>query len=233
MKIRRLLIVICCCLLTACAPSGTAEPTTQTVPETTQAMVTETMAATEPTAVPALISSMLVTVDMDNLDNCTVAVSLKEGDAYVDDEGAMQMKVTVYTYDQYDMVDIAQLKAGDTIRIDSKEVIVASVERSDQGDVLVNGGLENGGYTLGTDDDGTFYVRRENDAKSWYALGEKTVRVSPDFLFTDRSQQTPVTYYPGDFLVEGTGIDYNFTPYNTTITIENGKIIAMNRVYVP
>lgn len=233
MKKRQLLIAICCCLLTACAPSGTAEPTTQTVPETTQALVTETTAATEPTAAPALVSPMSVTIDVNHLDNCTVAVSLKEGDAYVDDEGAMQMKVTVYTYDQYDMVDIAQLKAGDTIRIDSREVTVTSVERSEHGDVLVNGGLENGGYTLRTDNDGTFYACRENDAKSWYALGETTIRVSPDFLFTDKSQQTPVTYYPGDFLVEGTGIDYNFTPYNTTITIENGRIIAMNRVFVP
>lgn len=233
MKKRLLPIIVCCCLLTACAPSHTAEPTTQPAPETTQAPVTETTAATEPTAAPVRVSPMPAAVDVNDLDNCTVAVSLKEGDAYVDDEGAMQMKLTVYTYDRYDMVDIAQLKAGDVLTIDGQEVAVASVERSEQSGVLVNGGLENGGYTLRTEEDGTFFVSLENDAKSWHALGEATIRVSQDFLFTDNAQQPPVTYYPGDFLVEGTGIDYDFTPNNTTVTIENGRIIAMNRVYVP
>lgn len=233
MKKRLLPIIVCCCLLTACAPSHTAEPTTQPAPETTQAPVTETTAATEPTAAPVQVSPLPAGIDLNSLDNCTLAVSLKEGDAYVDDEGAMQMKLTVYTYDRYDMVDIAQLKDGDVLTIDGQEVAVASVERSEQSGVLVNGGLENGGYTLRTEEDGTFFVSLENDAKSWHALGEATIRVSQDFLFTDNAQQPPVTYYPGDFLVEGTGIDYDFTPNNTTVTIENGRIIAMNRVYVP
>lgn len=233
MKKRLLPIIVCCCLLTACAPSHTAEPTTQPAPETTQAPVTETTAATEPTAAPVQVSPLPAGIDLNSLDNCTLAVSLKEGDAYVDDEGAMQMKLTVYTYDRYDMVDIAQLKDGDVLTIDGQEIAVASVERSEQSGVLVNGGLENGGYTLRTEEDGTFFVSLENDAKSWHALGEATIRVSQDFLFTDNAQQPPVTYYPGDFLVEGTGIDYDFTPYNTTVTIENGRIIAMNRVFVP
>lgn len=233
MKKRLLPIIVCCCLLTACAPSHTAEPTTQPAPETTQAPVTETTAATEPTAAPVRVSPMPAALDMNDLDNCTLAVSLKEGDAYVDDEGAMQMKLTVYTFDRYDMVDIAQLKDGDVLTIDGQEIAVASVERSEQSGVLVNGGLENGGYTLRTEEDGTFFVSLENDAKSWHALGEATIRVSQDFLFTDNAQQPPVTYYPGDFLVEGTGIDYDFTPNNTTVTIENGRIIAMNRVFVP
>ena len=233
MKKRLLPIIVCCCLLTACAPSHTAEPTTQPAPETTQAPVTETTAATDPTAAPVQVSPLPAGIDLNSLDNCTVAVSLKEGDAYVDDEGAMQMKLTVYTYDRYDMVDIAQLKDGDVLTIDGQEVAVASVERSEQSGVLVNGGLENGGYTLRTEEDGTFFVSLESDAKSWHALGEATIRVSQDFLFTDNAQQPPVTYYPGDFLVEGTGIDYDFTPNNTTVTIENGRIIAMNRVFVP
>lgn len=233
MKKRLLPIIVCCCLLTACAPSHTAEPTTQPAPETTQAPVTETTAATDPTAAPVQVSPLPAGIDLNSLDNCTLAVSLKEGDAYVDDEGAMQMKLTVYTYDRYDMVDIAQLKDGDVLTIDGQEIAVASVERSEQSGVLVNGGLENGGYTLRTEEDGTFFVSLENDAKSWHALGEATIRVSQDFLFTDNAQQPPVTYYPGDFLVEGTGIDYDFTPYNTTVTIENGRIIAMKRVFVP
>ena len=36
-----------------------------------------------------------------------------------------------------------------------------------------------------------------------------------------------------DFLVEGAGINYDFTPYNTTIRTENGKVIEMHRIYIP
>ena len=55
------------------------------------------------------ISPLPVTIDMNQLDNCTVAVSFEEGDAYVDDNGAMQLDVTVYACDLFDMVDMISL----------------------------------------------------------------------------------------------------------------------------
>ena len=75
-----------------------------------------------------VILPLPVTIDINNLDNCTVAVSLEQGDAYVDDTGAMQMDVTVYTYDLYDMVDISSLKEGDVIVIREQEVKITSIE---------------------------------------------------------------------------------------------------------
>ena len=65
------------------------------------------------------------TVDLNNLDNCTVAVSLEKGDAYVDDSGKMVMDVTVYSYEVYDMVDIAALKENDVIVRQNKEVTIS------------------------------------------------------------------------------------------------------------
>lgn len=56
-----------------------------------------------------------ITIDMNCLDNCTVAVSFEEGDTYVDDMGVMQLDVTVYTYDVYDMVDTSDLEVGEKI----------------------------------------------------------------------------------------------------------------------
>lgn len=210
-------LLILCCFLTACA----ALAETPTVPETTDAGLR--------------ISPLPETIDLSHLDNCTVAVSLKEGDAYVDDTGAMQMKVTVYTYELFDLVDISQLKAGDTLTIRQQDVPVTSVERDESGLMQINGGLEQGGYNLVTYDDGVFFEILPSDAKYWQELGEATMRVSPDFIYTDSSDldKGEVVYYPGDFLVEGTGIDYNFSPNNTTIVIENERIVAMNRVYIP
>ena len=175
------------------------------------------------------------TIDINNLQDCTVAVSLNKGDAYVDDTGIMQMKVTVYDYELYDMVDISQLKEGDVIVIGNNDVIINSLERNSAGIVIINGGLEQGGNELVTDDSGVFYETGYNDAKSYYPVGEATIRVSTDFKYCDKSDldSEEKYYYPGDFLVEDSGIDYSFNPHNTSIVIADGQVISMNRIYVP
>ena len=73
-----------------------------------------------------------------------------------------------------------------------------------------------------------------NDTKNWYPVGEATIRVSADFKGIDRAdlELGEVIIYPGDFLI-GAVTNYDFTPYNTTIRIENGQIIEMNRRLIP
>ena len=61
---------------------------------------------------PGAIINPLPDSTMDNLSDAILSVSLEEGDAYVDDTGKMQMDVKIYTYDKYDMVDIAELEEG-------------------------------------------------------------------------------------------------------------------------
>lgn len=175
------------------------------------------------------------TLNMDNLDNCTVAVSLEEGDAYVDDTGVMQMKVTVYDYDVYDMVDVSLLKEGDTIEIRNQEIQITSIEQNDYGTIIINDGIDNGGYELSTNDNGVYYECGYSDIKSYYEIGQATLEVSQDFKYTDASdlENGEVVYYPGDFLTDDAGIEYFFNQNNTTITIEGGKVIAMKRIYMP
>ena len=218
MKKYILLILMVCFLLTACS-SFTDEPKTETV-------VAETESAT--TVYP------LPDTTMDNLTDAILSVSLEEGNAYVDDSGKMQMDVTVYTYDRYDMVDISILKVGDTLVTHAGEVEVLALERDAHGTLHINGGLDADGMDLVTDDSGVFFEAGFNDHKSWYAVGNATIRVSVDFIFTDNAdpEQGEVIFYPGSFLIgEVTG--YDFTPYNTTIRIEDGQIVEMNRRYIP
>ena len=124
---------------------------------------------------------------------------------------------------------------GDTIVIRNQEVQVTSLERNDLGLVSINGGEENGGYDLFTNENGVYYETLFNDAKAYYPLGEATIRVSVDFEFTDSSDLDAgeKVFYPGDFLIKGAGIDYDFHANNTSIVIEDGQIIKMNRVYTP
>jgi hypothetical protein len=171
---------------------------------------------------------------MENLSDAILSVSLDEGNAYVDDNGCMQMDLKIYTYDKYDMVDIANLKVGDTVVRHSGEVKVISKEQNEAGTIYINGGLKNGGFDLVTDDCGIFYETGFNDVKNWYEIGEATIRVSVDFKGIDNAdlEQGEVIIYPGDFLI-GAVTNYDFTPYNTTIRVEDGQIVEMNRVFIP
>lgn len=171
---------------------------------------------------------------LENLTDAILSVSLEEGDAYVDDTGKMQMDLKVFSYDRYDMVDIAELKVGDTLVRHSGEVKVISKEQGENGRIYINGGLENEGFDLVTDDSGIFYEMGFNDAKNWYPVGEATIRVSADFRGVDRADLDlgEIVIYPGDFLI-GAVTNYDFTPYNTTIRVEEGQIVEMTRRYVP
>lgn len=180
------------------------------------------------------VSPLPQTLKVENLDNCTIAVSLNEGDAYLDDTGVARMKVTVYDYDRYDPVDIAQLQPKDTIVIRGQEITVSQLERNAYGDVQINGGMDNDGHTLVTGEDGVFWERLASDAHPWQELGTATLRINENFVFTDNSDPSGETvWYAGDFLTASSGILYDFTPNNTLLTIENGQAMAMTRIYTP
>ena len=182
-----------------------------------------------------VINPLPETLDVNALDNCTVAVSLEKGDAYVDDNGKMVMNLTVYSYELYDMVDIASLKENDVIVRKDEEVTITEVERTDSGLVRINGGEENGGFDLVSNDSTVYYETGMNDIKAYYEIGMVTLPVSDEFEYIDESNldSEAKTYYPGDFLTDDAEIEYNFTPNNTSIVIENGTIIKMNKVYMP
>ena len=225
-----LIFMVSILVIGSLAACGKKEETNVVVPEQAEKVieVTEEVEGTK-------IMPLPTTVDMNALDNCTLAVSFEKGDAYVDDTGAMQLDVTVYTYDLYDMVDISNLKKGDIIVIQGNDVVVETLETLESGLIYVNGGMENGGYDLWNADSGVYFEHGFNDTKSYYALGKATIKVSADFKFVDASDldKGEVTYYPGDFLTEDAGIIYNFTPNNTSIVVEDGQVIQMTRIFTP
>ena len=87
---------------------------------------------------------------------------------------------------------------------------------------------------LVTDDSGVFFETGFNDIKSWYEVGQATLRVSADFEGHDSSDLDAgeVTFFPGSFLNDEI-TNYDFTPYNTTIRVEAGQVVEMHRRYTP
>lgn len=229
------LFIVFCLLLAGCV-NVKADSNENSVP--TENSVSEVIETPDPTADEQAESAQIITplpdATMENLTDAILHVSLEEGKVYADDQSIIQMDLAVYTYDKYDMIDIANLKIGDTIVRYYGEVEVTSIERNEHGTVYINGGLEAEGFELVTDDDGIFYERSFNDSKDWYCVGAVTLQVSIDFVGTDSADLDlgEVMIYPDDFM-NGEVTNYDFSPYNTTIRVENGQIVELNRVYIP
>ena len=99
----------------------------------------------------------------------------------------------------------------------------------------INGGEENGGFDLISNDSTVYYEVGMNDVKAYYELGRVTLPVSDEFEYADESDldSDAKIYYPGDLLTDDAEIEYNFYPSNTSIVIENGTVIKMTKIYTP
>lgn len=217
-------------------PTVTPVPTATPEPTATPALTTTPEPTEEKNEVPSQrVLPLENTLTIDEMTDVSFSGSLQEGDAYVDDTGVMRMDVTVYAYDLYDMVDISLLKAGDTIVIRNREVVVTSLEQNGSGAVAINGGFDNSGYDLYTDENGVWFEWENNDNKVYYEVGKVSLRVSDEFELYDSSDldKGETTYYSGDFLTTEAGIVYNFIPENTEFVVEDGVITKMYRRYIP
>ena len=234
------LALICVLSLVGCHSNQSVPDITESVEtEAQQDEVTEAVDS-QPTTVPeekepTIIKPLQTSLDITKLEDGTVAISLEKGDFYTDDTGVVMMNATVFVYDFYDMVDISLMKDGDIIVLGQNEVLISSIERDENGCVLINGGLDNDGFELYTDDDTVYHERGYSDVKSYYELGKVSLPVSSDFVYNDESdlEQDAVTMNAEDFMKAEENIDYHFNANNTTIQIENGYVVAMTRVYTP
>ena len=224
---------LCLSMLAGCKTQTQNEEVTDVNTENTE--ITETETTEDAEVEVKTVNPLPETIDVNNLDNCTVAVSFEQGDAYVDDEGKMMLDAKVYTYELYDMVDIATLEVNDVIVRRGENVVVEALVRLETGLIRINGGEENGGFELISNDNTVYYEIGMSDVKAYNELGTVTLPVSTEFVYTDESDLDAEAkeYYPGDFLLEEKIFEYNFTPNNTSIVIEDGVVVAMKKVYTP
>lgn len=221
MKMRIFAVLMLCLLLSGCANAG-SQPEHPAESAPIETMAEETAAVIRPLPDPT----------MEALDNAVVNISFSQEDVYRDEAGTICLRMRIYSYDKYDMVDISGMKAGDTILLSGEEIPVSAVERNDHGTILVNGGLDAGGFDLATDDDGIYYQHGYSDMKSWNLVGEAQYPLSDGFVFTDSVEGEAV--YSAEALFDGIpGSEYGYQPQNTTVRIENGRVVAMERIYTP
>lgn len=223
-------------ILAVKSPEGTVYqflffPLSDQGPAVIDAIISSVCSSDSVGAAGFVIAPMPVDVDLEALQDGIYPAAF-ELDALKD--GALT--VTIYTVDCYDIVDISMLKEGDSIVIGGLTVEVESLNR--ENGLEINGGLLEGGYDLMPfEEDNCWRVVELDDYPTWTEHGEATLPLDEAVTFTDawNLEVDPVTYSGAEEVakaIAGTDFEY-FDQLNTTIRVENGKIVEISRIFTP
>lgn len=159
-------------------------------------------------------------------------------------DGTWILTAEVYDYDRYRAADIAQLQVGDTIQCCGEAIPITSLDsRADTatGDVyvmVINGGMDCGGISLlsNTSRD-TYRTFTFDDHPGYYSLGTLDFVLSHDIVLSDQgddpSTQSVISTFDAlpDWIC-AVRPNY-FSEYSTTLTVQNGVVVAITRHYIP
>lgn len=109
-------------------------------------------------------------IDMNDLRDCTVRANFN-----VKDITDKDITMTVREEVCYDIVDINEMKVGDTIETDDGVVEVKSIDRDEDGQILINGGQDKGGVTLFSEEDTNGFMQRDYEYPAFVNRGTVTV----------------------------------------------------------
>ena len=180
----------------------------------------------------------------DPLSDGTYHISFESDKVGVGERGNTINDAVVYDYDRYTAPEIEALSEGDTIatHLNGTEEITAltveSIERENNY-VTINGGIEEGGIDLCKEDD-HYRTLTWDDFPAYYEVGvAKQLVMADDIELSDGAadfEADPVIV-KGDRAVcdamsnEEDG--YGWNAGNTTVTIQNGEMTHVDRIWVP
>ena len=224
-----------------CGASGEAqstetvsEQTTEESAEATDGQTTEESTDTaEESAQGSRIEPIQNTYDFSDLSNMGFAASFTADD--VEQEGEQTIiHLTAYDCELFNGPEIENLKAGDILVIDQKEMKVESVEPQSDTWIQINGGLEEDGCDLCKGEDGLYYEMLL-ESKSYQPVADLTLPLAEDFFFRDSAdpEKQEQEYTAEQFLASLQDDIYGFSPNNTTVTAVDGKIAQITRNFMP
>ena len=180
----------------------------------------------------------------DPLSDGTYHISFENDKVGAGERGNTINDAVVYDYDRYTAPEIEALSEGDTIatHLNGTEEITAltveSIERENNY-VTINGGIEEGGIDLCKEDD-HYRTLTWDDFPAYYEVGvAKQLVMADDIELSDGAadfEADPVIV-KGDRAVcdamsnEEDG--YGWNAGNTTVTIQNGEMTHVDRIWVP
>lgn len=183
---------------------------------------------------PKYVAPNPVEIDIEAVEDGIYPAAFSAEDLTVAEDVVTLGNVHLFAKDTYDIVDIAQLEVGDSIWIDGEDVAIKSIERGEF--VLINGGIENGGWNLlARDEDNCYVVWDLDDATTYTELGAVDLEVGENVVYTDTADLENTVEAGIEDLADliAAGEEWGYHQYNTTIRIEEGKIVEINRHYIP
>lgn len=183
-------------------------------------------------------------IDASNITDGQFAADIKNIER-VDD--VLKADFTLYTMDLYDMVDISNLTTWDTIVISGEELEVKNIEIGNPVDfqdgegprnvVIINGGVEEGGAEFIAYEGGTYRFFGFDDHATYTEQCSVNLEISEDAVLTDTSDlEYPdgITFNVEQFeALKDKATDPGFRYLSTTVRIESGKVVEMNRKFIP
>ncbi len=144
---------------------------------------------------------------------------------------------TAYTEELFDAVEIGLMQIGDTLKIGGSEIVVESIQDVN-GDLIVNGGFEQGGAELTSAGGGTYKARSMDNYPTYTELGRSTLPISEELTISDsyKDVASPVTAtYEGlqDYLDGLDGASDSFDYISTTVRVDKGKVVDITRNWIP
>lgn len=163
-------------------------------------------------------------------EDCTVNASFTVKDFNLE-EG--KISFSVYEEEIYDAVEVSLMQIGDTLNINGRELVVESIQDVN-GDLKVNGGIEEGGAELLAGSGGTYRARSLEDAPAYLETGRSTLPLSEALTISDgykdaSSPKTATFEELEDYLDGLDGASDSFNYLTTTIQVAGGKVINITR----
>ena len=183
------------------------------------------------------VEPVAVEVDVNRLPDGTWPVAFDPGDIFSGASGIYMNAVHIFTEDRYAAEDIDALAVGDILVVSGAAIPVGAITR--EGDVTINGGLDaEDGVELRFDEEtGAYRVADYDDLATYTEHGVTTLVIDESTTYTDVSdpQKIPVIIRGADIVdaILNAGEDASFDEYNTRVTIEGGRVVAINHLYTP
>lgn len=175
-------------------------------------------------------------VDTDNIENGSYYVYIDQS-GITEEENQTVIKAEIYTEDTYDIVDINSMTEGDVLFIKGQLFLVNSINKTDSGLIEINGGVEYGGSALIAVEESNCFVYAGMDMdRSYSRQGIASLSVSENVKLIDSYDPTEDKEYEGtDAVLALKEIveQYPLTSYDGMITVEDGIIVEIHRLYVP
>ncbi len=146
--------------------------------------------------------------------------------------------VGIYTVDCYDIVDVAQMTVGNAFVVEGVTVEIESLQEGDDGSMIINGGLAEGGYILCPfDEENCYKVVENDDFNTFTERSVQTVPFAEDVVYTDGwdIEKDPVTVSGIEAVTAAIAEseDEVYDQYSTVMRFEDGSIAEIIRSYVP